>query len=111
MDQSSKSATSLSFLSRYEVRGKGTAVRGMGYEVLVGVRGIPTLDTQYLVRVLLHRFCDVVCLEARNGATMAQYCAAIGGGLAQILQKLKDVSFGHARNAGRARGSPSEAKF
>ena len=30
---------------------------------------------------------------------MAQYCAAIGGGLAQILQKLKDLSLGHARNA------------
>ena len=74
-------------------------------------KSIPTLDTQYLVRVLLHRFCDVVCLEARNGAPMTQYCAAIGGGLAQILQKLKDLSFGHARNAGRARGSPSQAKI
>ena len=38
-------------------------------------------------------------MEARNGAPKTQYCAAIGGGLAQILQKLKDLSFGHARNA------------
>ena len=41
----------------------------------------------------------------------AVHGAAIGGGLAQILLKAKDLSFGHARNAGRARGSPSQAKF
>ncbi len=86
-------------MSRLGSARPGGTNRGYG-ERGVGPGLYPHLIRSILVRVLLYRFCDVgrgvvACLEARNGAPKTQYCAATGGGLAQILLKLKDSSFGH----------------